>query len=239
VCNELLVTFTPGTTLRAITATANIVGGTVVGWLPSLGIYQIGLPTCGAARLEAAVAKLQAQPDVVSAQTNTIGQLFTSVTPNDPLFPDQWSLPKIQAPSAWSMIETGRTIGIIDTGISYNHPDLADQVILGLDQCASLDANKNCVVGFHPMDTFGHGTGTASIAGATTNNGIGMAGVAFRVWLIAEKIGIVQGNQFVFTSYGVAYAIVDAVDRGARVINLSLGTGGPENPRFKQPFRMQ
>ena len=231
VCNELLTSFVPGTPLNTITATAASVGGTIAGWLPALDVYQIGFSSCDVSNLNAAISVLQSQSIVTTAQKNGIVQLdtVTPFQPNDPLFQQQWNLSQIQAPYAWALTQTGAAIGIIDTGVDFNHEDLEGNVVAGLDQCASVDSNGNCVYGSGslPMDTFGHGTGTASVAGAITNNGKGMAGAAFDVQLIAEKVGIVINGKFYGTYGAAALGIVDAVNLGARVINLSFGGGYP------------
>ena len=78
----------------------------------------------------------------------------------------------IDAPEAWD-VETGDPaviIAIVDTGVDYNHPDLAGKVISGYDFVHNDD---------DPVDDAGHGTYCAGIAAAKTDNGMGIAGVSW------------------------------------------------------------
>ena len=79
------------------------------------------------ARLDADIAALQNDPDVVAVQPNFIREI--TAVPNDPYWASNslWGLLKIQAPSAWSL-STGSSqvvVANIDTGVNYTHPDLA------------------------------------------------------------------------------------------------------------------
>jgi subtilisin family serine protease len=106
---------------------------------------------------------------------------------------------------------------VVDTGVSAAHPDLTGRVrtdlgatCLDLTPCASGPAT----------DDNGHGTHVAGIAGAATNNGIGVAGVAFSSPIIPVKVLDSTGSGY---DSDVADGIVWAAQQGARVINLSLG----------------
>ncbi|MEB3196427.1 MAG: S8 family peptidase [Candidatus Sericytochromatia bacterium] len=140
----------------------------------------------------------------------------------DPLRDKQWGLAKVQAPEAWA-VTPGRkdvVLAIIDTGIDYNHPDLAGRVIKGRDFVNNDD---------DPMDGHAHGTHCAGIAGASANNGIGISGVAPGVTLMAVKVLSDQGSG---STDGVCAGIAWAADQGAKVISLSLG--GPGGKQAKQ-----
>ncbi len=137
------------------------------------------------------------------------------VNPNDPSYVDgtQWALHNtgqnggtagadIDAPDAWS-ITTGSSsvvVGDIDTGIDYNHPDLAANVWsapFSFSVTASDGSVITCPAGSHgfnavysscdPMDDAGHGTHTAGTMAAGGNNGIGVAGVNWNVTVVACK----------------------------------------------------
>lgn len=134
---------------------------------------------------------------------------------NDPYFTSgaQWYLPKIQAPAAWDYGTgaSGVTIAVIDSGVLASHPDLAGKVLAGFD--------------FHnsdtdPTDDNGHGSAVAGLAAAASNNLTGMAGVAWDNPVLPVKVLGADGSG----SYSaISNAITWAADRGARVINLSLG----------------
>jgi thermitase len=104
--------------------------------------------------------------------------------PNDQLWSSQWNLkdeyPGIGCPTAWDVTqgESAVRLGIIDTGVDYDHPDLGgpgfpnDKIAGGYDYGEDPDPDG-------PLDVEGHGIMVAGIAGAFTNNNeIGVAGIA-------------------------------------------------------------
>ncbi|WP_288782061.1 S8 family serine peptidase [uncultured Kocuria sp.] len=136
------------------------------------------------------VKKLSAEPDVEFAEADKIVKNATTgypTTPNDPHFgPYQWNMRIIDAPGAWqSATGAGQTIGVVDTGTT-NHPDLNSKVVSGYD-FVSPDYDRDGVYGrdSDPTDPGvmaagenWHGTHVEGIAAASTNNGIGVSGVA-------------------------------------------------------------
>lgn len=140
--------------------------------------------------------------------------LPSPVIPNDPRYASyQWNLPQIRAPYAWA-ISTGSAdviIAVVDTGVDLDHPDLAAKVVTGYD---FVNADND------PNDDEGHGTHVAGIAAARTNNSQGVAGVSWGAKIMPVKVLDSEGSG----SYSrVADGITWAADRGARIINLSLG----------------
>jgi len=135
------------------------------------------------------------------------------LTPNDPSWNRQWGPVNIEADRAWDTQLGSRDIlvAVIDTGIEWNHPDLAaNYVPLGYDW-VNNDPD--------PMDDHGHGTHVAGIIAAVLNNWIGIAGLA-QVSIMAEK-GI---NQYGWGEVDdLANAIVHAVNQSAKILNLSWG----------------
>ncbi|MFW9993961.1 MAG: S8 family serine peptidase [Candidatus Odinarchaeota archaeon] len=136
--------------------------------------------------------------------------------PNDVYWTAQWGPQKIQADLAWD-IQRGNPadvlVAVIDTGIDYRHPDLTYQYVpLGYDW-VNQDTD--------PRDDHGHGTHCAGIIAATSNNGVGIAGIA-NVKVMAEKAIDSSGNGY---DTDLADAIVHAVDQGADI--LSNSWGGP------------
>jgi len=119
----------------------------------------------------AAQAAVPCAPIATSYET---GGAATSASPNDPLLSRQWGLTQIKAQGAWSRgaLGSGATIAIVDTGVDLNHPDLKGNLLPGVD----LVSGETCTPG--AQDQNGHGTHVAGIAAASTNNGIGIAGVA-------------------------------------------------------------
>jgi subtilisin family serine protease len=170
------------------------------------------------------VAEYAARRDVVYAEPNYIAHTYVAA-PNDPSYGSQWGFGKIQALSGWSIYpgsytsSGGATLAVVDTGVQANHPDLGSRV-----QTASgaTCLTGTCVAG-PATDDNGHGTHVAGIAGATTNDGIGVAGTAFSSPIIPVKVLDSAGSG---TYASVASGIVWAAQHGARVMNLSLGGAG-------------
>jgi subtilisin family serine protease len=111
----------------------------------------------------------------------------------------------------WSTGSSDVTIAIVDSGIALTHEDLRNKVDPGYD-FVNDDTD--------PMDDNGHGTMVASLAAAETDNGVGIAGVAWNARLLPVKVLDNKGNGSYLT---IAAGIKYAADKGAQVINLSLG----------------
>lgn len=137
---------------------------------------------------------------------------------NDPAFAQQWALPRIGAPAAWSLSTgAGVRIGIVDTGVDLAHEDLAGKVVASTSCIGSSgDASKCSGSG---QDDNGHGTHVAAIAVASKDNSKGMAGVAPDAMLVVAKVLSSDGSGNVDDiNAGVKWV----VDHGAKVVNLSL-----------------
>ncbi len=203
--------------------------------------------------LAAAKESIERLPYVRYVQPNYLRSFCQD--PNDPLFSDQWALAKINAVQAWQ-IESGISqiiLAIIDSGLDYNHPDLAGNIWQnpaeipgnGLDDDQNgyiddrigwdfSDAPDLPGVGDYydrdndPMDESSHGSHVAGIAAAVRNNGQGISGVAPNCRIMAVRAGFrLQFGGGFLQDDDVAAAIVYAVDNGANVINMSFG-----DPRF-------
>ncbi|MCS7220960.1 MAG: S8 family serine peptidase [Anaerolineae bacterium] len=159
----------------------------------------------------AIIARLNADSRVVYAEPNYLAQ--AAGVPNDPGYAQQWNLERVAAAEAWD-VTTGDPdliVAVIDSGADLNHPDLKDRLVYGWDY-VRRDSS--------PDDEYGHGTHVAGIIGAITNNGIGVAGMSWQGKLLVYKVLDRYGMG---TYADIASAIVSAQERGARVINLSLG----------------
>jgi subtilisin family serine protease len=139
-------------------------------------------------------------------------------TPTDPLAAKQWHLEQDRATTFWPEFPAlaGPKVAVIDSGIDGTHPEFAGRI-----------AGARSFVGGNPLtDQQGHGTFVAGLIAAQTNNGVGIAGMAFGSQLLIAKV--VRPSRQVSLE-AEADAIRWAVDNGARVINLSLG--GLRDPR--------
>ena len=136
------------------------------------------------------------------------------VIPNDTYYSTcQWNLPQIRAPYAWA-VSTGSSnviVAVLDSGADLTHPDLQGQLVAGYD-FVNNDAD--------PSDDKGHGTHVAGIVAARTNNGQGIAGVAWGSKIMPVKVLDWRGRG---THSQGAQGIIWAADQGAQIINLSLG----------------
>ncbi len=145
-------------------------------------------------------------------------------TPNDEKYPEQWNYPLIRLPQAWTET-TGSSkirIGILDTGVDYNHPELQGKIDLA-GGYNIIDDNQEV------MDFQGHGTHVAGIIGAATNNQQGIAGVMWDVELVPIKILDDQGEGDIWNvTKGILYAagLLDenVINKPVDIINLSVGS---------------
>jgi len=118
------------------------------------------------------VAAVAARADVVRVEPDVV--FHTLVTPNDTcltgcLGTTDWAIPDIDAPKAWNYsLGNGVTIGILDSGIDVNHPDLAGKI-------TGSEIDETGGAGRDPL----HGTGVAGTAAAVTNNAMGIPGVGW------------------------------------------------------------
>jgi Subtilase family len=139
-------------------------------------------------------------------------------TPTDPLATRQWYLAQIRAFDAWAEPPPLPPIpvAVIDSGVDASHPELQNRI---------MEA-RSFVGGRALTDQQGHGTFVAGVIAAGLNNGQGIAGIGFAAQLLVAKV--VAPDRTIPLEAEVR-AIRWAADRGARVINLSLG--GLRDPR--------
>ncbi|ASC74260.1 putative peptidase S8 [Halomicronema hongdechloris C2206] len=142
-------------------------------------------------------------------------QYHTHFVPNDPDYNKQWNLRNIGIEAAWGDSRgQGVTVAVIDTGISPV-PDLAQtEFVAGYD---FINDHTEAI------DDNGHGTHVAGTIAQSTNNGYGVAGIAYEARLMPLKVLSAAGGG---TVADIAEAIQFATDHQADVINLSLGGFG-------------
>ena len=168
------------------------------------------------------VEKYEKRDDVIYAEPNYIVQ--TSMMPNDDYYELQWHLDNstgsgVNAEKAWDISNgSGVVVAVIDTGIAYEDngryaqaPDLAETCFVkGYDFVNNDD---------HPNDDNSHGTHVAGTIAQSTNNNLGVAGLAYGACLMPVKVLDDNGYGYVDD---VANGIIFAADNEAQVINLSL-----------------
>ena len=173
-------------------------------------------------------------------------------TPNDPMLSQQWAVAIMKLNEAWDVTQgdTSIIIGDVDSGVDWQHPDLASSIYLNKKEWGASGelANNNkdddgngLVDDWHgwdligtgtaqaplpdnnPMDgALGHGTNTSGCAAATANNGLGIAGAGYRVKILPIKAAGETSSGIENGYEGIKYA----ADMGCRVINCSWGSTG-------------
>jgi subtilisin family serine protease len=196
---EILVKFRAGVSADASREVNSKNGGVTLERLADLGWQRVKVPA--GKTLESAIADYRNSDQVEAVQPNYYYRLLA--TPNDASFGSLWGMTKISAPQAWD-IATGSSsvvIANIDTGIKYDHPDLAANMWTNSGEVNGNgidDDNNGFVDDFYgydfffndsnPLDENGHGTHTAGTLGAVGNNSIGVVGVNWNVKIMAIKI---------------------------------------------------
>ncbi len=207
-----------------------------------------GVVTSGAgASISQILARLRSDPRVEAADVTHIyrvpqGEMQRAVAeappmparsatgskwkPNDPRYGEQWNFQLIDAEGAWEQTHgKGTVVAVIDTGVAYKDTDQgkqsrdfgSTQFVPGYDF-----VHRNAV----PYDDNGHGTHVAGTISESTDNGEGVAGLAFESKIMPLKVLTGYGSG---SSRDIAEAIRWAADHGANVINMSLGSPFPDS----------
>lgn len=230
---EILVKFKKGVSQREIRSVNALHQGRVLRELPKVKVLRLKLPP-GVDVCEAAKS-YQSHPEVEYAEPNYIYHPY--MVPNDPFYTKQWALKKIEVEQAWDIQKGDKNvvIAIVDTGIDWKHPDLANKIWVNNEETDGngIDDDGNGYVddvrGWDtadedndPMDDYGHGTHCAGIAAAQVNNEEGIAGVAWNCRVMPVKIDSWDWEK-AFTAMVCAEAILYAANNGAEVISMSWG----------------
>lgn len=232
-----------------------------------LGRHTQGLRGVGLSSSQLA-ARLAAQPDVEWAVVDR--RRRWSYVPGDPYFaagqtgelpavgqwylraPDATIVSAVNAVGAWDLTRgsSALTVAVLDTGVRFDHPDLANKLYPGYDFIKDIptagdgngrDANASdpgdwtnddeCSPGEPASSSSWHGTQVSGLVAAASDNGIGMAGTAGRVMVLPVRVlgrcggwdeDIIAGMRW---AAGLSTSPV-LNTHPAKVLNLSLGGGG-------------
>lgn len=179
----------------------------------------IAIANVDPSRIADFIARLSSDPRVEGAEQESIARAF--FTPNDPKYGEQWHMKRAGAEKAWDYAcGTGVTVAVVDTGIACYD---AGGFMKGTDLRGTTCVGGYNFVGKNDIaaDDQGHGTHVAGTIAQTTNNGMGVAGLAHCSKLMPVKV-LSKGGWG--TMADVAEGIRWAADHGAQVINLSLGS---------------
>jgi subtilisin family serine protease len=176
----------------------------------------------------------------------------TQLEPNDPYYsssgswgqdyPDLWGIKKINSNIAWDISTGANTVvvAVIDTGIDYNHSDLAANIWTNADEVPNNgvdDDNNGYIDDYYgydfynydgdPIDDHAHGTHCSGTIGGVGNNNLGVVGVNWNVKLMAAKFLSSGGSGYISDAVEATYY---TVNNGARVLSNSWGGGGRSAP---------
>jgi hypothetical protein len=207
VSNEVLVRFRPGVSFRAMEHSHSVLSAQVLRrWTLVPGLQLVRIPK--GMSVKEAVRRYRQDANLLYAEPNYLLHVFQ--TPNDPDFSQMWNLHNtgqlggvpsadIHATQAWNLT-TGSmnvAVAVIDTGVDYNHPDLAANIWTAAAPFSAFDINGNpmtCPAGSRgfdaiygqcdPIDDNGHGTHVTGTIGAIGNNGVGTTGINWQVTVI-------------------------------------------------------
>jgi subtilisin family serine protease len=248
---QLLVRFKAGVTAAQAQAVITQLGTQIIQFFPRFGIYHLKIIDVTDTLTKIQQFKGRSEVDV--AEINGIWCLLSAQ--DDPGFPAEWNLlnqgqshpiapqgersgqagADIGITRAWDAGHTDSSsvlIGVIDSGVDLNHPDLAANLRPDL----GFDFIQNDAM---PEDNIGHGTFVSSVIAAVGNNGIGLAGVSWKAALVplkvADRVSILQKFVSAFMRLFGAdpwSAFIAAMDRAIelkekgnnlRVVNFSAG----------------
>jgi subtilisin family serine protease len=259
VSQEVLVRFHPWVDEREKARVRDALGATRVQIVKGIRVEHWRLSSTTST--EQALQFLKNTPGVEWAEPNYLYRL--QAVPNDPLFERLWYLNNvgqtvngvicspgadIDAARAWDLESGSRRIiiAVIDTGVAFEHPDLAGNVWINGDEIPgnNVDDDHNGYVDdLHGWDFVnddnnpadysrdlygdGHGTHVAGIIAAQGNNGVGTAGVVWRAQLMPLQVfDLFQESAFNsawIQQINITRAVLYAVDNGAKIINCSFG----------------
>jgi subtilisin family serine protease len=243
---RLLVRFSPNLRSTEQAASAATQGGSIsrsYTIVPGLCLVELG----AGSSVEQALHAFNAAADVIYAEPDY--KLQADRIPGDSRFDELWGMHNtgqtggsidadIDATEAWEGVTESAEIivAVIDTGIDYTHPDLDDNMWINTAEIPGngLDDDSNGYVddvhGYDfvngdgdPMDDRNHGTHCAGTVGAEGNNAIGVAGVCWKVRLMAPKF--LDENGTGLTSDAI-YCVQYAMQMGAKVLSNSWGSWG-------------
>ncbi len=175
-----------------------------------------------------AVRQYRAKPNVLYAEPDFLVQ--TVATPADPLWNQQWDMTKISCPTSWdSQTDAGDVVvAVMDTGVDFTHQDLQSNLWTNpLDGSHGFTCmSGTCTAG--GSDDFGHGTHVAGTIGAAANDGIGIAGINWKVQLLSLKFLDSSGSGYISDAVLCFQKVTALKQQGfnIRLTSNSWGGGG-------------
>jgi hypothetical protein len=174
-----------------------------------------------AGREAAEIARLESLPWVRYAEPNFLAYAADAgpgdaYYPNDPDYPLQWHMQRVDAPGAWAATRGSLSfiVAVLDTGVDRSRPEFAGKLLPGKNY-----VEKQTVLPPDDDDPESHGTHVTGIIAAGFDNGQGVAGLAPAVKILPLKVlNSARTGAYV----DIIQAVLDAANSGAQVINMSL-----------------
>jgi subtilisin family serine protease/Ca2+-binding RTX toxin-like protein len=255
--NQIIIKFKAGVQSAEANLLRSSLGATVLEITQTLGAQLWQIEGIG---VEEAIARFGEDPRIEYIEPNYTLSI-ESTLPNEPNFTQLWGLNNtgqdggkpdadIDAPEAWD-ITTGsasEVVGVIDSGVDYTHPDLADNIWTNPGEVAGdgLDNDGNGYVddihGYDfanndgdPMDDNSHGTHVAGTIAGRGNNSTGVTGVNWSSQIMGLKFLSASGSGTTFNAVrAVEYAAMMKQTYGVNInlTNNSWGGGGYSQALF-------
>ena len=185
-------------------------GGTVVQQIS--GLNYVAVKVKNKDKLQQTIQNYQKNSKVDSVQLSPIYKQAGTV---DPKISEQYVHSLLKTADAQKLAGKNQVkVAVIDTGIDKNHPELKGSIL----------SSSNIINPMNPTQADTHGTHVAGIIAAKKDNGIGGYGIDPSAKILSYDV---FGGDFWTFDYTIANAILEAVDQGADVINMSLSGSMP------------
>ncbi len=239
VAGQVLAQFDASASSAAYLHALSSLGCRLISRLPG-GWAVVALPA--SLSVPAGLSLLKGTPGILALSPDHVYR--PNLAPNDPLASEQWALNNIDAFRGWSL-GTGQgaqkvTIAMIDTGIDTTNPDLSAKVPSTGNMFFDPDNGGNARADNPPAIACEHGTETAGVAAASSDNGVGIAGLSWGAQLLSlrvfnpndcnsdctDKSPNTCGTDDAAMANAISYAISEQnmASYGKIVINMSLGS---------------
>ncbi len=229
---ELILRFQKGLSEKEVTEKVYNLGYEKLDYMPELNAMLVEISA--EVSFSQAKAQVKEETSILSSQQNNVFSIKDYKEPNDEYYYKQWAPSVIRLPQTWRNVQgsDNTRVAILDTGIDYNHMELEGLVDLDSGYDFSSDYSTDFV------DRHGHGTHVAGIAGALSNNDVGLAGIMWDVSFLPVKVldDTGRGDEW-SVSQGILHAAGlrdDSPIQPADVINMSLGMQEDETPELME-----
>lgn len=212
---SLLIYFEPNTDLETRDEVLRSLNATLISWTEAIGMAEIQISKTGCVRASMATSGF-AHASITGVEQDA-AVVQGAYLPNDPALQERqksYAQQLLQMEDAWdyTLGHEGAVIAILDTGLNPQHIEFGRSPVAGYNFVADSTNYR---------DDHGHGTHIAGIINAQINNNIGTVGLCPQCSLIIVKV---LNHKNYGTWSTIARGIVYAVDNGADIINLSLGS---------------